>query len=162
VNNRNISMGYKKGNILPAVLTFLLEKRKVRQKKTGERFQRSELLGHSASRAQLPHAIKVFERGLGGELFSKSSPPITTLGSRFRGAVGCAMPKRLCSTPTCYKSFLEGFKGNLFFKKGFPFEGRTFFKKSLPNKELGNLLLKKDCSGRIYPAHSRLNSFLSG
>jgi hypothetical protein len=60
--------------------SFLLEKRKEEQKKTGERFQRSELLGTSASCAHLPHARKVFERGLGGELFSKSSPPDNKTG----------------------------------------------------------------------------------
>jgi hypothetical protein len=51
------------------------EKRKVSKRKATQRFQRSELLGTSASCAHLPHARKVFERGLGGELFSKSSPP---------------------------------------------------------------------------------------
>jgi hypothetical protein len=34
--------------------SFLLEKRKEEQKKTGERFQRSELLGNSVSCTQPP------------------------------------------------------------------------------------------------------------
>jgi hypothetical protein len=60
-----------------------LEKRKGEQKKTGERFQRSELLGSSVSSAHLPHAIKVFEVGFGEGLFSKSPSPIKELGKLF-------------------------------------------------------------------------------
>jgi hypothetical protein len=73
-----------------------LEKRKGKQKKTGERLRRSELLGSSVSCAQLLHARKVFWKGsretffskkvfpCGGELFSKSFSPIKESGKPFQ------------------------------------------------------------------------------
>jgi hypothetical protein len=51
------------------------EKRKVGKRKAIERLRRSGLLDTSVSCAYSPHAIKVFERGFGGETFFKKFSP---------------------------------------------------------------------------------------
>jgi hypothetical protein len=73
------------GTFFPGESSFLLEKKKRGTKENQAHFQRSELLDSSIACAHSPHAIKVFEVGVGEELFSKSSSPITRLGSRLRG-----------------------------------------------------------------------------